>query len=339
MQLIPECIQAALGVGIGLITALAGALELGVVVRGKYTIVDMGEMTDEVVVGIAALILVAASLHYHIKGAFCVGLFFGTFTWWAIERQGPTALVASPVAEKNVGNHNHSIVLLTFNLLFLYFLTLNGLARSLSDLAHLTKPSGAIPRGNWLLIVCGLTTILSGYFSGPPILISPESAAGIKAGAKTGISTLVCGALFGVSTFFYPVFAAVPAAGTAPLLIMVGVVLFNNVKRVDWMVVKDAVPAYCVLFFIPFTYSILRGVGFGYVIYIFIGLFTGEFIANAEAFYIYMTTPAPPKRPAQGLSEKEGEEAGVPKDSVEAMVGKMLSVLDMEGHDIKIENM
>lgn len=84
-----------------------------------------------------------------------------------------------------------------------------------------------------LFITQGLTTVLSGYFSGPPILISPESAAGIKAGAKTGVSTLVCGILFGIATFFYPIFAAVPAAGTAPLLIMVGVMLFANVKVRD----------------------------------------------------------------------------------------------------------
>ena len=83
---------------------------------------------------------------------------------------------------------------------------------------------------NCLSVSPGLTTVLSGYFSGPPILISPESAAGIKAGAKTGVSTLVCGILFAIATFFYPIFAAVPAAGTAPLLIMVGVMLFANVK-------------------------------------------------------------------------------------------------------------
>lgn len=65
------------------------------------------------------------------------------------------AFLASPVAEKNAGAHSKEVVLLVFNLLFLYFLTLNGLARSLSDLAKLTKQSGAIPRGNWLLIVCG----------------------------------------------------------------------------------------------------------------------------------------------------------------------------------------
>lgn len=80
-------------------------------------------------------------------------------------------------------------------------------------------------------------------------------------------------------------FAAVPAAGTAPLLIIVGVVLFNNVKRVDWSDMKVAVPAYVTLFFIPFTYSILRGVAFGYVIYVFIGLFTGEMIQHTIDFY------------------------------------------------------
>jgi AGZA family xanthine/uracil permease-like MFS transporter len=94
--------------------------------------------------------------------------------------------------------------------------------RSMSDLAGLTKPSGAIPRGSYLYICAGLTTVLSGYFSGPPILVSPESAAGIKAGAKTGLSTVVCGIFFGFSVFFWPVFKAVPAAGTAPLLIIVG---------------------------------------------------------------------------------------------------------------------
>ena len=65
------------------------------------------------------------------------------------------AFLASPEAEKNAGAHSTEVVLLVFNLLFLYFLTLNGLARSLSDLSGLTKKSGAIPRGNWLLIVCG----------------------------------------------------------------------------------------------------------------------------------------------------------------------------------------
>lgn len=85
----------------------------------------------------------------------------------------------------------------------------------------------------------------------------------------------MCGILFGIATFFTPLFAAVPAAATAPLLIMVGVMMYGNGKRVDWADYKISVPAYCVLFFIPFTYSILRGVAIGYVVYVILGLFTG----------------------------------------------------------------
>lgn len=132
--------------------------------------------------------------------------------------------------------------------------------------------------------MCGLASIASGCLSGPPILISPESAAGIKAGAKTGLSTLVCGILFGISAFFSPLFASVPAAGTAPLLLIVGVLLFQNTKRIDWTNIGKALPSYCCLFFIPFTYSILRGVAFGYVSYIIIGMFTGDFWVDSAQF-------------------------------------------------------
>lgn len=336
-KLIPDCIQASTGIGIGLITALAGAIEVGLVVKGKYTVVDMGEITLEIIVAILALIVVAVCLHYHVKGAFCSGLIFGTFLWWIISNEWPDALVANPVAEHGSGSVNDkSTVLLTFNLLFLYILTLNGLARSLSDLAGLTKKSGAVPRGNILFIVCGLTTILSGYLSGPPILISPETAAGIKAGAKTGISTLVCGILFGISVFFYPVFAAVPAPGTAPLLIMVGVVLFNNTKRIDWMNTKEAVPAYMVLFFIPFTYSILRGVAFGYIVYIFIGFFTGDFITKAELAWEAFREPKKIVGHLKDLMPISAEDRGDldADDTSKNIFEKWMDKMDMEDHDI-----
>jgi AGZA family xanthine/uracil permease-like MFS transporter len=282
LQLIPDSIQAAISVGIGMITALAGATEINLIVQGKYTILDMGPLTDEVVIAIACLILVAILMHYHIKGAFCTGLFVGTFLWWCVSKSWPTSILAAPHSQATGGEVSVDVVLLVFNLFVLYILALNGMGRSLSDLAGLTLPSGAIPRGGMLFIVCGLITMLSGYLSGPPILISPESAAGIKAGAKTGLSTVVCGLLFGISTFFSPLLAAIPGAGTAPLLIMVGVMMFANVKRIDWVDYKIATSAYCTLFFIPFTYSILRGVAFGYVIYIVIGLFTVDIRENYQ---------------------------------------------------------
>lgn len=92
--MIPDCIQASTSVGIGLITALAGATEINLVIHGKYTILDMGDLTPEVVIAMFALVLVAIMLHYHVKGAFCIGLIFGTLLWWITEREFPTSLVA-----------------------------------------------------------------------------------------------------------------------------------------------------------------------------------------------------------------------------------------------------
>lgn len=77
--------------------------------------------------------------------------------------------------------------------------------------------------GRWIFILCGVSTIFSGFLNGPPILISPESTASIKGGAKTGLSTVVCGFCFLLSIFFSPIFGAIPAAGTSPTLIMIGV--------------------------------------------------------------------------------------------------------------------
>ena len=314
------------------------------VVRGKYTVLDMGELTPEIMIAMAGVVIVAVALHYHIKGAFCIGLVFGTIVWWLYEKIVPD-LLEDPAAGEDYLTHesyNPGMVLLIFDLLFLMILTLNGLARAMSgmsclfvstalmlaDLAHLTHENGAIPRGRWLFIVAGVASIVSGCLSGPPILISPESAAGIKAGAKTGLSTLVCGLLFGVSAFFSPLFAEVPAAGTAPLLIMVGVLLFQNAKRIDWSYIGKAVPSFCCLFFIPFTYSILRGVGFGYVTYIVIGMFTGDFWVELTQF---LTDYLVPK---QKDIEDDGEgDDGAPKPdepNIFTVEGLMHSIANLD---------
>jgi xanthine/uracil/vitamin C permease (AzgA family) len=81
-----------------MITALAGATEVHLVVRGKYTILDMGELTPEILISMAAVIIVTVALHYHIKGAFCTGLFFGTIVWWIYKRIYPD-FIEDPYAD------------------------------------------------------------------------------------------------------------------------------------------------------------------------------------------------------------------------------------------------
>lgn len=213
----------------------------------------------------------------------------GTIIWWTVEGSWPHQLLEFP----QLGPPQLPIDVISFrkalplyaDLLFLYILTLSGLVFSLSALANLIREDGTTPRNRWIFIICGLATVISGLFGGPPILLSPESTAGIKAGARTGLSSIVCGVLFGLSVFFAPVLKAIPSAATSPVLIIVGVFLFQNVIRVDWTLIKDSVPAFCILFFIPFTFSVLQGVAMGYLVYLVISLATGDLFYDAKRFW------------------------------------------------------
>jgi hypothetical protein len=92
----------------------------------------------------------------------CSAAFPGTIVWWAATGEIPEAAVKAPALIMEEGYIHPDVVLLIFNLFFLYFIFLNGVARSMSDLGGLTKKGGVIPRGNMLFIVCGLTSLLSG---------------------------------------------------------------------------------------------------------------------------------------------------------------------------------
>jgi AGZA family xanthine/uracil permease-like MFS transporter len=181
--------------------------------------------------------------------------------WWIYDNDFPTSVATVPSVDTASlkGINSSKIPLLTIDLIFLYVLYLNGLMTSLSNLAYLTREDSTIPRGRWIYIMCGGFSILAGFLSSAPILVSPESASSIKEGAKTGLSALVAGVLFLASSFFSPVFEKVPGAGTSGILIMIGVILFQNVGRIDWRNLSNSAPAFVVLFYIPFTYSIIQG--------------------------------------------------------------------------------
>jgi hypothetical protein len=255
------------------------------------------------------MILIAISLHYHVKGAFCLTLLITTVIWWTLKNTWPTHLLELPHLVSPTLSLNDPSALLSstlplyFDLLFLYVLTLSGLILSLSAGANLVREDGTTPRNRWIFIICGLMTVLSGLLGGPPILLSPESTAGIKAGAKTGLSSIVCGILFATSVFFAPILKAIPSAATSPVLIIVGVFLFQNVIRVDWTLIKDSVPAFCILFFIPFTYSVLQGVAMGYLVYFFISLATGDLVEDGKRFWHEYSDPVALDPPAEGTGE------------------------------------
>jgi len=282
--LIPLPIQVGTAIGIGLLTTLAGCTEISLVVKGSYNVLKMGVITPQVCISFFGVFLICVAINYHIKGSFCLGIIVSSLIWWTYSNSFPDSIVSMPYVDTftTAVDKNSEIPLLTADLIFLYLLYLNGIVTTLSKGAGLNREDNSLPRGRWIFVMCGLLTMLSGFISSAPILVSPESSASIKAGAKTGLSTVVCGFFFLLSLFFSPLLENVPSAGSSPVLIMIGVILFQNVSRLDWKNTNDAAPAFIILFFIPFTYSIIQGVVIGYIVYLTINLFSGDLFDNSR---------------------------------------------------------
>jgi adenine/guanine/hypoxanthine permease len=221
---------------------------------------------------ITGFLLINAFLVYGLRGTYFVPLLICTLTWWIYDSDFPKDVFKVPtmnVFSFNTKDYERAdVVEMGFSLLFLYLLSISSTVASLGHAAGLIRRDGTLSRNRWLFILCGFMSIVSGYLGGPPILVSPESISGILAGGRTGISAITCGCLIACTLFFEPVMNQIPAVATAPIMFVIGMLMFTNVSKIKWNNIRESASAFVILFFVPFTYSTLTGVIFGYCVYI-----------------------------------------------------------------------
>ena len=131
----------------------------------------------------------------------------------------------------------------------------------------LMKKDGSIPRLKKIMIADSLATLAGGVFGTSTTTTFAESAVGIRAGARTGLSSFVCAIWFLLALFLAPVFIALPGFATAPALIIVGFLMIRSILHIDWDDIAGAMPAYILIATTVFTYSISDGLGFGIISY------------------------------------------------------------------------
>jgi adenine/guanine/hypoxanthine permease len=286
-RIIPFVLKVGVCLGVGLLIALQALTEIGIVTTGQHTVLDIGEFNADIYIGIISFILISLALHFKLRGAFLIGLVFGTFMHWLVtvvadeDDQPNPVFITTGDLQWGFGSTTISqagqksiVYRLVFDLYIIGIILLNGLAHGLAETAGLKRDNDTLPRGKWLYGACGLGTLLSSVLGAGPVMISPESAPGIKAGARTGLSAVVCGVCFLLSTFISPLFADAPAAATSPVLLMIGLFLFENAKNVNWSVMKESMPVFLMVVFIPYTFSIFNGVMFSFGSYLIWKLFT-----------------------------------------------------------------
>jgi AGZA family xanthine/uracil permease-like MFS transporter len=135
---------------------------------------------------------------------------------------------------------------------------------------------GKVPRVKQALLSDGIGTTLGATFGTCAVTTYVESAAGVSEGGRTGLTSVATAALFFLSLFFAPLFTMVPAAATAPALVMVGFFMMSPVLNIDFDDYTESIPAYLTIIYMPLTYSIAEGLVFGLLSYVVLKTFTGK---------------------------------------------------------------
>jgi len=151
-----------------------------------------------------------------------------------------------------------------------------GTATGIAEQAGLQDEDGRIPGIRKLLIVDSAAAALGGAFGVSSVTSYIESAAGVAEGARTGLHSVLVGLMFLIAIFTAPIAGTVPSAATAPALILAGFLMSSQMIRIDFSALDTAIPAFVTLVTIPFTYSISHGIGYGFITYVAINLFSGH---------------------------------------------------------------
>jgi AGZA family xanthine/uracil permease-like MFS transporter len=151
-----------------------------------------------------------------------------------------------------------------------------GTVTAIAETGSLQDPEGRIPRLRSILAIDSISAVVGGAFGVSSVTSYVESAAGVAEGARTGLHNVVVAVLFALCMFAAPLVAIVPAAATAPALIVVGFLMCQQITRMDFGAIETAIPAFLILLMTPLTFSISHGIGYGFLTYVAIKVLSGR---------------------------------------------------------------
>ena len=296
LSAIPHELYAAVAAGVGLFIAFIGFRNSGIIVPNPATTVTLGNLTDKsTALALFGLLLISALLAWRVRAAMLIGILATTAAGlltgvakWAPQRYSLGDLAAT-AGKLDIGaTLRIGFVEIVFVFLFIDLFDNIGTLVAVGKKANLFDKVGQIPRLNRILFSDAIATIV-GACSGTSTVVSYiESAAGVAAGGRTGVTAIVTGLLFVLALFIAPVVGAIPAAATAPALIVVGSMMMSVVAEIAWHDPEVAIPAFLTMMTIPLTFSIANGLAFGFTAYSLLKILRGKF--RQVNWFVYLLT-------------------------------------------------
>jgi AGZA family xanthine/uracil permease-like MFS transporter len=280
---IPHSLRTAITVGIGMFLALIALKSAGLVVANPATLVTAGDLhKPPVLMAVFGFLLIVTLDRLKVKGAILIGIiavtvlsfFFGGNKFLGLVAVPPS--IAPTFLQLNVPG---ALSMGVLNVVLVFFLvelfdatgTLMGVAKRAGLLVE-----GKMQRLNKALLADSIAIVAGSALGTSSTTAYIESAAGVQAGGRTGLTALVVALLFLACLFIAPLAGVVPAYATAPALLFVACLMLRELGEIDWAETTESVPAAITALVIPFTYSIAEGIAFGFITYAVLKLTTGR---------------------------------------------------------------
>ena len=291
---IPASLKNAIGAGIGLFIAFIGLQNAGIVVNNDATLVSLGDITSgSALLGLIGLIITGVLVVKDVRGGLLIGILVTTIIGIPMGLTEYNGVVSMPHSISDIfckfeWGHVLSLdmVVVVFTFLFIDMFDTIGTLVGVCTKANIIGADGRIPRIKEAFMADSIATTVGACLGTSTTTTYVESASGVAQGGRTGLTAFAVAACFAIALFFSPIFLAIPAAATAPVLVIVGLFMMSPIKNIPFDDYAESIPAFVTIIMMPMVYSISDGILMGMISYVILNALCGNFKRITPAMYI-----------------------------------------------------
>ena len=290
---IPKSLKLGIGAGIGLFLAIIGLEIMGVIGDHPVTLVTIGDIKNPLVIlGCLAFVFMVVLEKMKIKGNIIIGILLFSIIAWATGLAKFNGIVGSipPMTYlfefdlKAAFTAGMSSII--FTLLFIDFFDTAGTLTSVANVAGKVDKKGKVQDIDKAMLSDSVGTVAGAMMGTTTVTSYVESGAGVKAGGRTGMTSLVIGVLFLACLFFAPLATSLPKEIDGAALLYVAILFVRNITDIEWDDIAESGPAVLAMIVMPLTYSISNGIALAFIAYALIQIFTGKFAKTSPAIWV-----------------------------------------------------
>ncbi len=290
---IPRSLKLGIGAGIGLFLAIIGLQIMEVVVDNPATLVGLGDLKNPIVLlGCLAFVSMIVLEKMNIRGNIIIGILVFSIIAWIAGLAKFNGVVDTPPSMSYLFAFDLGAVLsgamttVVFTLLFIDFFDTAGTLTSVANVAGKVDSKGKVKDIEKAMLSDSIGTVAGGLMGTTTVTSYVESGAGVKAGGRTGMTSLVIGVLFLSCLFFAPLATSLPKQIDGAALLYVAVLFVRNVTDIEWNDIAESAPAVVAMITMPLTYSISNGIALAFITYALVKILTGKFGTTSPAIWV-----------------------------------------------------